>query len=1365
MTTAHAHARRAGGSPPQGRSSATGRTRIDALDGLRAFALLIIMGYHFGVGWLGGGFFSLDIFYVLSGYLITGLLLGEYAKRDRIDLPAFWLRRARRLLPALLVVLVVVTLFVRYAQPAGLYPDFRMDALSALFYFSNWWQIVASGNYFVATGAVSPLTHTWSLAVEEQFYLVWPLVVLAVLHLSRTFGRGLRVLLTVSVVGAVGSAVEMALLYRPAANTTRLYFGTDTHAQSILVGAVLACVLTLVQRRRGLAGMAPEARSAPARVALGALGLAGLAGTVALTYSLQGTSPLAYRGGFFLSALSAAALIAGAVTVRGGPIARLYSLPPLVWIGTVSYGAYLWHYPVFIQLDAAHTGLVGLPLLAVRFAVTLALAGASFTLIERPVMERRFWRTLKAAVPAAALVGTTAAVVVAGTLAPAAAALPFTASPARNDPAAEHASLAAAHAYSTRPVRFLLVGDSLPMTMAPGLSIGSVPGYGVRVINQGNFGCDPDPSLAYWEGLPIPGSSPCLHWRSAMVGGHRPHPPRRGRAVVRAVVGLRPGDRRAARPHRPAGLGPAARVRAHPDGPLLRQPARPPGHVHPPVLRAARAPARRRHLAGGPAGAGGRLQQDPAVGGGPGPLRGIGHRPQPDPRPGRPLRPPARRRHRALVGRGPRHGGRGPSPPARHPAGGGQPRPRRPQHRPVVTTAHAHARRAGGSPPQGRSSATGRTRIDALDGLRAFALLIIMGYHFGVGWLGGGFFSLDIFYVLSGYLITGLLLGEYAKRDRIDLPAFWLRRARRLLPALLVVLVVVTLFVRYAQPAGLYPDFRMDALSALFYFSNWWQIVASGNYFVATGAVSPLTHTWSLAVEEQFYLVWPLVVLAVLHLSRTFGRGLRVLLTVSVVGAVGSAVEMALLYRPAANTTRLYFGTDTHAQSILVGAVLACVLTLVQRRRGLAGMAPEARSAPARVALGALGLAGLAGTVALTYSLQGTSPLAYRGGFFLSALSAAALIAGAVTVRGGPIARLYSLPPLVWIGTVSYGAYLWHYPVFIQLDAAHTGLVGLPLLAVRFAVTLALAGASFTLIERPVMERRFWRTLKAAVPAAALVGTTAAVVVAGTLAPAAAALPSAEAGSALPASEQQALAAENAFHGDPVRFLLLGDSLGVTLGVGLQIGSVERYGVDVINKSVLGCDLDDLPGIAAGHLDEPVSDCRDWPALWASDVAATRPEVVGVLVGRWDTTDHLLDGHLVDLTQPAWFRHLEGELDHAVSVLSARGARVVFLTLPYFGPAQESPDGSLWPEDQPVRVDDFNRILRDVVARHPGVASIVDLNRMLDPDGHFTSSIDGVTVRWADDIHISKVGGEWLQRSILPTIAQIGLDRRAGVTR
>ncbi len=660
--------------------------------------------------------------------------------------------------------------------------------------------------------------------------------------------------------------------------------------------------------------------------------------------------------------------------------------------------------------------------------------------------------------------------------------------------------------------------------------------------------------------------------------------------------------------------------------------------------------------------------------------------------------------------------------------------------------------------PRAPSSATGQERVAALDGLRALALLIIMGYHFGLGWLRGGFFSLDIFYVLSGYLITGLLVGEYGRRGRIKLSAFWLRRARRLLPALVVVLVAVTVLVRFAEPAGLYPDFRMSALSALFYFSNWFQIAGRGNYFVATGAVSPLTHTWSLAVEEQFYLVWPLVVLAVMTLARTYARGLRALLWVSAAGALASAAEMALLYHPGADTTRLYFGTDTHAQSILVGATLACGLTLVERRRGRQGMAPVARSAGSGAALGLLGLLGLAGTLALTYGQTGTAAFDYRGGFLLSALSAAALILAAVCVPRGPIAWGLSRRPMVWLGTISYGAYLWHYPVYVYLDAARTGRTGLPLVAVRLSATLGLAAASYYLVERPVMYGTFWRSLRAAVPATALLVATVAVVVAGTVVPATAAVRVAD---SMPAVERQSLTAAGAFTTKPVRFLLLGDSVALTLGVGLQLGSVERFGVQVINRGDLGCDLDDLQGIADGNITTPVSACKDWRTFFADQVNLNHPDVVGLLVGRWDITDHLDGGRIVHIGQPAWDAHLRAEIGQVVDVLSARGAKVVLFTMPDIDPPQEAPNGSTYPENDPVRVTEFNDIVGDVARQHSRVVTVVDLHRLLDPGGHFRSVIDGVTVRWADGIHISKPGGEWLQPRILPTVAQLGLSARS----
>jgi peptidoglycan/LPS O-acetylase OafA/YrhL len=637
------------------------------------------------------------------------------------------------------------------------------------------------------------------------------------------------------------------------------------------------------------------------------------------------------------------------------------------------------------------------------------------------------------------------------------------------------------------------------------------------------------------------------------------------------------------------------------------------------------------------------------------------------------------------------------------------------------TVRRAHAR---------RPSATGKERIAALDGLRAVALLIIMGYHFGVGWLQGGFFSLDIFYVLSGYLITGLLISEYRKRGRIVLSAFWLRRARRLLPALLIVLVAVTLMVRFAEPQGLYPDFRMSALSALFYFSNWWQIAAHGNYFVATGPPSPLTHTWSLAVEEQFYLVWPLVVLPVLHLPRTATRGVRNLLVVSTLGVAASAIEMAVLYNPLGDTTRLYFGSDTHAQSILVGAVLACALTLVQMRRGVEGMAPAAISRRARWSLGLLGVLGLAGTFTLTYTLVGTSSFDYRGGFLCSALSSAAIIIGAVCVPGSPVTRLLSLRILVWIGTVSYGAYLWHYPIYVYLDTGRTGLSGLSLLALRFAATFALAGLSYYLVERPVMFGTFWRSLKAAFPAVALVGLTVVVIVVETVTPATAAV------------NVKRFGGRSAGTKPPV-VVVLGDSTALTLAAALS--ATEPAGTTVVSGGNFGCGLAiatnasnqppqlQLPMFPACNQATPAD--QQWPARDARAVAGTAPgDLVLFVAGAWEVQDLLRNGRWTNIEQPSFQRYELGQMRRAVAIGTSHGAHFAFATMPALaaGAAFHEPP---FPEDSPKRRAIYDRLITEVAAEHPGSVSVIDYGHVLSPRGVFTEYLDGVQVRTPDGVH------------------------------
>src|SRR5580698_6086533 len=288
------------------------------------------------------------------------------------------------------------------------------------------------------------------------------------------------------------------------------------------------------------------------------------------------------------------------------------------------------------------------------------------------------------------------------------------------------------------------------------------------------------------------------------------------------------------------------------------------------------------------------------------------------------------------------------------------------------------------SPDAPRKGAT-LAYLPALDGIRGVAMIGILGVHGGVYLTAGGFFFLDSFFALSGFLITSLLIVEWRRSGTIKLGAFWARRARRLLPALFFMLIGVAIIFGLFVPAGTYPTLRGDALAALFYFANWHFIFAGSNYFHMTGLTSPLIHTWSLAVEEQFYLVWPLVFLGVCKVWRS----LRALLVVTIAGALLSALEMALLYNPE-DINRLYFGTDTHAQSVLVGASLAVGLAMWAERRRKGDEANwQARTPWARLVLTGIGVSGLAVSIVLCIKVQSDDAFAYRGGFLMAAIATA----------------------------------------------------------------------------------------------------------------------------------------------------------------------------------------------------------------------------------------------------------------------------------------------------------------------------------------------------------------------------------------
>jgi peptidoglycan/LPS O-acetylase OafA/YrhL len=360
---------------------------VPALDGLRGAAVAAVLLFHGDE--LKGGFLGVDLFFVLSGFLITSLLLVE-ARRGRIDLARFWARRARRLLPALALLLGAVALYaVVFAAPDEL-AHIRADGVATTFYFANWHAVFATQSYWDLFAKPSPLAHAWSLAIEEQFYVLWPLVCAGIVAVRSRRRDPAPAVLAVSIVLTLASAAAMFVLYHPG-DTNRAYFGTDTRAASILIGAALAAWLTWRGRPTTQRGWRW----------LQSTSLAGVAVLAFAWTRFDGTSATVYRGGFFVCALAAAAIIATITDPRPGAVRRVLACPPLVGLGIISYGVYLWHWPIYVVLDAARTGLNGWPLLALRVAGTLVVALVSYVVVERPIRHGAFsGATLRALTPA-----------------------------------------------------------------------------------------------------------------------------------------------------------------------------------------------------------------------------------------------------------------------------------------------------------------------------------------------------------------------------------------------------------------------------------------------------------------------------------------------------------------------------------------------------------------------------------------------------------------------------------------------------------------------------------------------------------------------------------------------------------------------------------------------------------------------------------------------------------------------------------------------------------------------------------------------------------------------------------------------------
>jgi peptidoglycan/LPS O-acetylase OafA/YrhL len=613
---------------------------------------------------------------------------------------------------------------------------------------------------------------------------------------------------------------------------------------------------------------------------------------------------------------------------------------------------------------------------------------------------------------------------------------------------------------------------------------------------------------------------------------------------------------------------------------------------------------------------------------------------------------------------------------------------------------------------------------------------LVVLYHLWPTGVPGGFLGVDVFFVLSGFLITSLIVDEVAITGGVDLRAFYLRRLRRLAPALLLVIVGVCAYAAWFATVGELSRLREHALWTLGYLANWKFILDGTTYTDVVAGQSPLRHAWSLAIEEQFYVVFPALALV---LGRLVGwkaqRLRRALLLFAGLGAVASAVWMARLWGEGADPSRGYFGTDTRAQSLLVGVALGALLVGRPPKAGWVGRA-------AAVA-GAVGVVLIAAAVVVS---DEASSWLQHGGFLVVALAVAAVISA---VEQAPwLRRALSLRPLVGLGLISYGVYLWHWPVVVLVDESRTGL-DQPLLlgALRLGLTLGLALVSFHLVEQPVRRGAVGRLLGASsgLVVTAAVGVLVLLVVASTSMPAgsstAGAVRSAGTGGGAAPDRPEGAAAGSG----PMDVVIFGDSVAHTLAGG-RVGDFPHFEpwspelspfdparVHLLSVAKPACSY--LPGelvVDASRAADLSSFCGDWQDDLRS---AVRPGTVVLVALANDASDRRIDGHTIRLGTAGHAALLDAFLDEVAEIAGRKGATIVLVALP-------PRTGSFATElDEDGRRDDMMREeLRAYARAHPGVA-LIDLFEEMCPAGDCDHPAAGFQAGWRyDGMHYTTGG-------------------------
>jgi peptidoglycan/LPS O-acetylase OafA/YrhL len=608
-------------------------------------------------------------------------------------------------------------------------------------------------------------------------------------------------------------------------------------------------------------------------------------------------------------------------------------------------------------------------------------------------------------------------------------------------------------------------------------------------------------------------------------------------------------------------------------------------------------------------------------------------------------------------------------------------------------------------------------RVPALDGLRAFAIAAVVAFHAGV--LRGGFLGVDLFFVLSGYLIAGILLREHEKRGSVGLGAFWTRRARRLVPAILLLLLAAQLWVRIGASFGDRAVVNGQTAAAVVYASNWFNIVQHVGYWDTGISRSPLNHLWSLAIEEQFYVVFPLL------MALLFRRGASHRVILIVLGAITTAtLALTPFVFATVGANRAYFGTDTRAGVIGLGAMLA-VLLHMRRQRG-DGLLNH------RLAIGAGAMVAISMILLLWINLTTADTRLYEGGFALHGLASAGLIGALVLAPGAGVSRLFAWPPFVFVGERSYALYLWHWPLLVVLTPAVTGRTGVAHALFVAAAIAATTSISYELVEHPIHYSR--------VRGARLIASL--------TVPAIAIATSALAFQPPPPPQFGTNAIVTAGHGG-VSLMIVGDSWARNLGMSLaEVDGAHR--TTILNMGKGGC------GIADAHRErspekgdfDTSSDCLTWHATWRAVIDVAHPDAAILMAGNWDQAlqDFAGDGVFVGTCTPTFRDRYSRQLDAAIDTLRSGGAMVFVATV----------------QDNDERAgsgpDCMNGLLRDAVTRRAtDRVRLLDQYAELCQEHRCPATADGEAV-YDESGHLAPHSQQRIARWVLNTVYS-ALDR------